>query len=357
DVQGPPPAPAPPTTGVQERLAWKNHREEMLRGGVTSRVAKADAREEGSRSEPVVLTKRFWKDVHVKEVPDGYQIQLDSRFVRCPSDKAVLTVPRSKPTLAHAIALEWDALTLAKHALKPHLIPLTGLVDRARDVLKEDERVRAESAGNAVRAEILDTVMRYFDTDTLLSWAPGRSVYDGCSLTAEPGEEAPAPAMGRAAESLRDVQIRTAREIASFLATWVWPGVRIAPAFEGESIFPTPQPAETRRAVRAWAARLGAYDLAGLERATLASKSLLIAARLVVEWSEEAGGGVAGTRSREDDGSTPFGLEEAARAATLEVAWQTRKWGEVEDTHDVDKEDVRRQLGSVVLLVTGEGRR
>jgi len=29
-------------------------------------------------------------------------------------------------------------------------------------------------------------------------------------------------------------------------------------------------------------------------------------------------------------------------------------WGEVEDTHDVEKEDVKRQYGSVVLLVSGE---
>jgi ATP synthase F1 complex assembly factor 2 len=28
-------------------------------------------------------------------------------------------------------------------------------------------------------------------------------------------------------------------------------------------------------------------------------------------------------------------------------------WGEVEDTHDVEKEDLRRQLGGVVLLVGG----
>jgi ATP synthase F1 complex assembly factor 2 len=39
----------------------------------------------------------------------------------------------------------------------------------------------------------------------------------------------------------------------------------------------------------------------------------------------------------------------------MEVAWQTRQWGEVEDTHDVEKEDMRRQLGSVVLLVGGHG--
>jgi chaperone required for assembly of F1-ATPase len=57
---------------------------------------------------------------------------------------------------------------------------------------------------------------------------------------------------------------------------------------------------------------------------------------------------------RDDTAGAKFGVEEAARAASLEVDWQTGMWGEVEDTHDVDKEDVRRQFGSVVLLVSGE---
>ena len=61
------------------------------------------------------------------------------------------------------------------------------------------------------------------------------------------------------------------------------------------------------------------------------------------------------------DGEVPgaerrFGAEEAARATSLEVDWQTGRWGEVEDTHDVEKEDVRRQFGAVVLLVSGTGR-
>jgi ATP synthase F1 complex assembly factor 2 len=36
----------------------------------------------------------------------------------------------------------------------------------------------------------------------------------------------------------------------------------------------------------------------------------------------------------------------------LEVLHQTEQWGEVEDTHDVDNADIRRQLGTVVLLVS-----
>ena len=137
-----------------------------------------------------------------------------------------------------------------------------------------------------------------------------------------------------------------------FLTSRVWPGIAIEPALDGASIVPRSQPAGTRQVIEGWVAGLDAWELAGLERAVLAGKGLLGAARLVVEWTEGAAGAGVG------DGAAAagrFGVEEAARLASIEVDWQTRQWGEVEDTHDVEKEDLRRQLGSAVLLVSGTG--
>ena len=101
-------------------------------------------------------------------------------------------------------------------------------------------------------------------------------------------------------------------------------------------------------------AGLPAWELVGLERAVLAGKSLCVAARLICEWSEylRLGGGSEG----EGGGRGRFGIEEAAEACSLEVRWQTGRWGEVEDTHDVEREDLRRQFGSAVLLVSGTGK-
>jgi chaperone required for assembly of F1-ATPase len=73
-----------------------------------------------------------------------------------------------------------------------------------------------------------------------------------------------------------------------------------------------------------------------------------VGVRLVYEWGEA----FAQLRKTADAGR--FGIEEAAEAASLEVRWQTGQWGEVEDTHDVEKEDMRRQLGSAILLVSGD---
>jgi ATP synthase mitochondrial F1 complex assembly factor 2 len=105
----------------------------------------------------------------------------------------------------------------------------------------------------------------------------------------------------------------------------------------------------TRDVIQGWVSGLPAFELAGLERAVLAGKGLLGAARLLVEWSTE----LAHLRDEAAE-RKKFGIEEAARAANLEVDFQTQMWGEVEDTHDVNKEDLRRQLGSVILLVSGE---
>lgn len=118
---------------------------------------------------------------------------------------------------------------------------------------------------------------------------------------------------------------------------------------DSDSIMPRSQPQMTKDVIQGWVSGLPAFELAGLERAVLAGKGLLGAARLLVEWSTELA-----YLKGESPGREKFGVEEAARAASLEVVWQTGMWGEVEDTHDVEKEDVRRQLGSVILLVSGK---
>lgn len=177
--------------------------------------------------------------------------------------------------------------------------------------------------------------MRYLDTDSLLCWAPPPGATD---------------TRNEAGESLRDVQKRTAEAVVGFLTTHVWPGIEIGPVLDGDAIMPQPQAEGVREVVQGWVLGLDAWEIAGLERAVLAGKSLIGAARLVVEWSE-------GPNAGRVDGVERFGVEEAATASSLEVSWQTGSWGEVEDTHDVEKEDLRRQLGSVVLLVSGTNRK
>ena len=204
--------------------------------------------------------------------------------------------------------------------------------------LEDGENQHAASSGTGIRYDIINTLLRYLDTDTLLCWAPASNSTN-------------LPDKGVGGETLRDLQIRTARPILSYLTQNVWPGVELKPTLDNGSILPASQPAATRAVIKGWMAGLPAWELVGLERATLAGKSLCIAARLVCEWSEYLKLG-----DTQGEAAGRFGIEEAAKACSQEVIWQTGRWGEVEDSHDVDKEDLRRQFGSVILVVSGTGK-
>lgn len=222
----------------------------------------------------------------------------------------------------------------AQQALKNYRIPMTTIVSRAHEIFVEDARGETK-----VRAEIGNTMMQYLDTDTLLCWTEGRANQGTEGLEMRD--------TGSSQESLRSIQIRTAKPIMGYLTTTVWPGVEIRPVLDEGSIMPIKQSEVTTSVIGGWIGGLPAYELAGLERAVIATKSLLVGARLLIEWSQEF------RDLQRDLSGERFGIEQAAQAASLEVSWQTGVWGEVEDTHDVDKEDIRRQIGEVILLVSG----
>lgn len=316
-IPGPPPGPPQQHANeTQERLNRKRQQAQSFLEGVNSRP------KEGKPTS--VLKKRFWKDVSVKESDKGLEVYLDARAVKTAA-KESLVLPHSKRGLATAIALEWDQLSNAQQALKNAYVPLTSGSSRAMDILNADE-----AGDSSIRESIVTMAMRYLSTDTLLCWAPEVNIHDSVNETRKP---------------LRERQREVAEPIIGYLRSHVFPGCDINPILAPDSIMPVPQPQATRDVIKSWVQGLPAFELAGLERGILASKSLLIAARIVVEWSQE----FAELRKA---GQERFGIEEATEAASLEVLHQTEQWGEVEDTHDVDNADIRRQLGTVVLLVS-----
>ena len=324
-VAPPPSAPQSSPANPQERVLRKRQQAEALR---QARELKVNPSKPGT-----ALQRRFWKDVVVKETEDGLQIHLDSRPVRT-AQRQVLNISKTKRALASAIAMEWDQLVSAQQALKQHYIPLTSLTSRALDIQAADAQ---QGPDNSIRQKIVELCMRYLGTDTLLCWAPEKNPY---------GHDRPG------VKPLRQRQREVAEPIIAYLTTHIFPGVEIVPILGEDSIIPVTQPEMTRQVVRGWVSGLPAYELAALERGVIATKSFLVAARLMVEWSSEfahlrADSDEAGIDIDEDR----FDIENAAEAANLEVLHQTEQWGEVEDTHDVDKEDVRRQLGSLILLV------
>ncbi|KAI0124702.1 hypothetical protein BJ170DRAFT_472418 [Xylariales sp. AK1849] len=338
---GPPPEPPTPAAdSTAERLERRKKHAALLRAAQAIRATHNSPSKAEVKAQS--LPKRFWKDVHAKEVDGAWEIHLDKRPLRHPTTKQVIRIPPSKPLLAGALAIEWDMLVSAQQATKQHLIPLTSLVCRALDIAENDKISQSkapESVRESIRAGIVRLVMRYLDTDSILCWAPPPKEYD----------------IVEGVESLRDKMKRSSDEIVGFLSSRVWPGIKIEPVLDTESIVPKGQDEATRQIIEGWVMGLNPWELAGLERGVLAGKGLLGAVRLLVEWSEGFVG--TGVGDGADRGAKKFGIEEAAKAANIEVDWQTSKWGEVEDTHDVEKEDLRRQLGSLVLLVSGTGKK
>ncbi|KAK3395499.1 hypothetical protein B0T20DRAFT_418959 [Sordaria brevicollis] len=312
------------------RISRRKRQAAMLRAATLPPTSSASAGTGGA------LKRRFWKTVNVVTKNDMNEIHLDTRALRRPDTKTVIRLPLTKPSLASALAIEWDQLVSAQQATKQHLIPLTSLVCRALDIADEDALGKTD-----IRDSIAKVLLRYLDTDSLLCWAPAPDH----------------PEDGRNSEgyTLRELQEETYSSVVSFLTTKVWPGVTIVPVLDESSIMPRQQEPGTREVVQGWMLGLSSWELAALERATLAGKSLLVAARLVVEWSGDGGNTVVSSEVTEDVKAKKWGVEEAARAVSLEVDWQTNQWGEVEDTHDVEKVDLRRQLGSAVLLCAGQG--
>ncbi|KAK4187260.1 putative mitochondrial protein atp12 precursor [Podospora australis] len=333
---GPPPPPPQPTEEDYNRqlyLAKRKRQAQLLREAGIVRSA-GDAK---SGSDSPGLKRRFWRDVTVKEVNGAYEIHLDTRPLRHPTDKTIIRLPLSKPVLAHALATEWDQLSSALDGTRQHMIPLTSLVCRALDIAADDAKNSSSATTEAapIRQSIVTTVMRYMDTDSLLCWAPEVDQSDPNAVAGSLNDEG---------YSLRDMQEEAFRRVVAPLTANLWPGISIVPVLDGHSILPRSQEPGTREVVQGWVLGLSSWELAGLERATLAGKSLLAAARLVAEWSEE---------QQEERGGNAFSSEVAARAVSTEVDWQISRWGEVEDTHDVDRVDLRRQLGAAVLVVAG----
>ncbi|KAK4456784.1 putative mitochondrial protein atp12 precursor [Cladorrhinum samala] len=331
----PPPPPAAPSA-YEPRPSRRQRQKDLLRPPKPASTSGGSTNPTGKR--------RFWETVSVAESPSSpgnLEIRLDSRKVRHPVTKLPILIPRSRELLAHALAVEWDSLLSSLEAAKQHLIPLTSLVCRAIDIAEDDEKNRAQNkAGGRIREGIVATLLRYLDTDTILCMAAR-----GSSENGEGNHDGNDPNNYRNddGKTLRDLQEEKFEEVVGPLTARTWPGVKVVRVLgdEGNSIFPRKQEPGTREVVQGWLLGLDAWDLAGVERATLAGKSLLTAVRLVEEW--RLGG----------QGEAKFGVEEAARAVSVETDWQQARWGEVEDTHDVEREDVRRQFGSVVLLVSG----
>ncbi|KAI9637076.1 uncharacterized protein MKK02DRAFT_24762 [Dioszegia hungarica] len=198
-----------------------------------------------------------------------------------------LVLPKDRRLLALLIANEWEN---QDEILKQHALPLTSLASRAIDGMQDPK----------IRPGVIDALMDYLETDTICY-----------------PEEKP--------ESLVKLQHQYWDPLFNLMKKNY--GVELALA---EGFSPAKQPEETVKVLRGVVEDMDHWELAAFERAVYASKSFVIALAVC---------------------KGHLTAHEASEAAHVEVRDQIRRWGEVEDTHDVDYQDIRRALGSVACIL------
>ncbi|KAG7092392.1 hypothetical protein E1B28_008749 [Marasmius oreades] len=199
-----------------------------------------------------------------------------------------LLLPHNKAVVAALVATEWEN---QETLIKPHALPMTSLVSRAIDTLSEKQS----------REDVCNSLIEYLETDTI------------CFYQDYP-------------EHLVKLQTECWDPILSWIGKTYQVKVEKSNSilFDGQSL-------DTRKKLSEALSGFDQWEMAAMERATYTSKSFMIALALV--------------RGR-------LSVEQASKAARVEVESQIQRWGEVEDTHDVDFHDIRRQLGSAACLLS-----
>ncbi|GAA6061838.1 hypothetical protein JCM10212_000755 [Sporobolomyces blumeae] len=232
------------------------------------------------------LMRRFWKTVALEKRPQDEWAVLLDKRTLKTPGGVPLIMPKDRLPVALLIADEWENQT---SVLKPHTLPMTSIAARALDGLGDEQ----------TRQDVVANLLKYLDTDTICFH-----------------EEYP--------ERLVLLQDQHWKPILDWARETFSVELNV---YEG--ILNTKQPDATILKLGSVVAAYDRFRLAAFERAVLASKSYLIALALTEGF---------------------LTVDEAAQAAHVEVQSQIDRWGEVEDTHDVDHQDVRVRLGSAALL-------
>lgn len=266
--------------------------------------------------------EKFWEKVALKDDGSQFLVQLDSKTILTPLGNS-LSVEKGRRLLAMLLKKEWT--NLPSLAIKTHSLPLTSLVSRCIDLENvngpgSDPEMRAKIGGD--REQISNDLLRYLDTDTLLVFCP-RNEFEGDLRKAQDERYLPIIA-----------------SVEKFLGHYSASPIKLRILdTEVDGLRGNRQPDETISAAKKFLDTLSLWDLAVFEKTVLTTKSFICGVLLLQN--------KASKKSAEGLEST---MEAIAQAATLEIIHQTDRWGEVEDTHDVDKRDVRRQIHAAGIV-------
>ncbi|KAI9034379.1 hypothetical protein DFJ74DRAFT_649336 [Hyaloraphidium curvatum] len=177
--------------------------------------------------------------------------------------------------------------------MRSYSIPLTSLAARAVEDFEDP----------AMRQKAIQDLLKYFQTDTVCFREPYPM-------------------------TLVEMQKNFWDPLIAWVAVEFGCDVKVTDGIE--AITQDPKTVETLRAA---VEALDPFELAAFERMVLNTKSYIISLAVVRRF---------------------LNVEEATAAARVELEHQINRWGEVEDTHDVDREEIRRQIGSAVIAILKE---
>lgn len=272
---------------------------------------------------------KFWDHIDLTKTKDNnYLLTMDSKPVKTSMGNDLI-IPSNKPLLAMLLMNEWRSLTDSK--IKPYDLPLTSLTSRCIDLekayssinnssLSDAEKITKEEEmitklGCTKKEELYPQLLRYLDTDTLVCLSPLHE-FEG---------------------KLRKEQDLTylpiIEKFEKFLAKFhdnKPVKIRILDG-QTDGFRSNIQPKETQEAVTKFLDSLKIWELVVLEKCVLSSKSFILGWLLLVKHDK--------TFEKIDQS-----VQDIIRLSNLEIVYQTDRWGEVEDTHDVDKRDNVRKL-------------
>lgn len=295
------------------------------------------------------LTK-FWEKVGTayNSTTGRFEVQLDGKPLKTPLGFPV-ALPPAKRNVAHLVAHEWANLPDLK--VKTNALPITSVVARAIDlgtvyqpqlhVPASEMREIATKIGNL--EDIRLNILRYLDTDTCLIFTTHKE-YEG-KLRARQ-DELYLPQMAEynlffTAHARKHGLLPAGKTIELEYLDCEVDGLR------GNR-----QSITTQNVVLHWLEQLDMYDLVALEKAILTLKSFLCGVTLL---RSNVGDARRLQELYQVNKADPLEyyfrtLDEVVELGNMETIFQTEQWGEVEDTHDVDKVDWLRNLASAAIL-------
>ncbi|CAI1506844.1 hypothetical protein SEUBUCD646_0J00400 [Saccharomyces eubayanus] len=271
-------------------------------------------------------SQKFWEKVSLNRNAENGKIalQLDGKTIKTPLGNGIL-IDDTRSLLAYLLKLEWSSLSSL--SIKTHSLPLTSLVSRCIDLEMTnkpgcDPQLVAKIGGNS--DVIKDQLLRYLDTDTLLVFSP-TSEFEGKLRAAQ--NELYLPLIKGTEEFL-----------SKFSSQHDDIHLQVLDA-DIHGLRGNQQPNVVRDAAMNYMNSLSPWDLAILEKTVLTTKSFICGV-LLMENKKISDNLLPGLKTD---------MEKIVRAATLETIFQIERWGEVEDTHDVDKRDIKRKIHTAAI--------